>query len=142
MGYHAETLGYPDVEVMVRAMTESEDRQLEAMERFIVHGGLDGAMRERHWPSFALRYNGRDFAKNQYDEKLERSYTELITKGLPDVRVRAAQAYLVYRGFNPGPVDGVMGARTRGALQAFQHKVGLPATGELDSPTLDQLATA
>lgn len=50
MGYHAETLGYPDVEVMVRAMTESEDRQLEAMERFIVHGGLDRAMRERHWP--------------------------------------------------------------------------------------------
>jgi hypothetical protein len=142
MGYHAETLGYADVEAMVRAMTDSEDRQLEAMERFIKHGGLDRAMRERDWPSFALRYNGRDFAKNQYDKKLERSYTELVTNGLPDVRVRAAQARLLYRGLNPGPVDGVMGARTRGALQAFQHKVGLPATGELDSATLDHLASA
>jgi hypothetical protein len=142
MGFHAETLGYRDAEAMVQAMVEGEDRQLEAMERFIVTTHLDIAMRARDWPGFALRYNGANFAANEYDKKLEAAFLNLVAKGLPDVRVRAAQAHLVYQGFNPGGIDGVMGPRTRAALQAFQQKVGLASTGEADDSTLDRLAEA
>jgi N-acetylmuramidase/Putative peptidoglycan binding domain len=140
MGFHAESLGHPDIEAMVQAMVEAEDRQLAAMERFIATNHLDDAMRARDWPAFALRYNGADFAKNEYDKKLEAAFADLVARGLPDIRVRAAQAHLVYQGFDPGPVDGVMGARTRAALQVFQQKVGLAQTGEIDASTLDRLA--
>jgi hypothetical protein len=139
MGFHAESLGHSDVEAMVQAMVQSEDAQLLAMERFIARTGLDAAMRAHDWAAFALRYNGKDFAKNQYDAKLAAAHSVLLTEGLPDTRVRAAQAYLAYHGLDPGPADGVVGARTRAALQTFQHKVGLPASGEIDDATLERL---
>jgi hypothetical protein len=31
MGFHAQDLGYPDVEVMVQTMVDAEDAQLDAM---------------------------------------------------------------------------------------------------------------
>jgi hypothetical protein len=128
--------------IAVQAIVEGEDRQLEAMERFVVTKHLDNAMREHDWPGFALRYNGANFAEHEYDKKLEAAFASLVATGLPDVRVRAAQAHLVYRGFNPGAIDGVMGPRTRAALQAFQQKVGLASTGEADDSTLEQLTAA
>jgi hypothetical protein len=142
MGFHAESLGHANVEAMVQAMVQSEDAQLMAMERFIAGHGLDAALRAHDWAAFALRYNGRDFAKHQYDAKLAAAHSLLLSEGLPDTRVRAAQAYLGYHGLNPGPVDGVIGNRTRTALQAFQHKVGLPASGEIDDATLERLTDA
>ena len=44
-------------------------------------------------------------------------------------RVAALQVGLRARGFDPGPVDGVRGPQTTGALIAFQRRSGLPATG-------------
>ena len=42
----------------------------------------------------------------------------------------ALQRGLTARGFDTGGADGVVGARTREAIAAFQVKEGLPATGE------------
>ena len=44
--------------------------------------------------------------------------------------VRDTQAALVSEGYNPGPVDGLMGRSTRAAIRAFQRSLGLPATGQ------------
>lgn len=44
-----------------------------------------------------------------------------------------------WAGFDPGPPDGTLGPKTREALRRYQHTKGLPATGELDAPTLDAL---
>jgi len=55
-------------------------------------------------------------------------------------QIRSAQQRLSELGFNPGPIDGLMGARTHQALTAFQNQRGLPATGELDTRTLRALA--
>ena len=41
--------------------------------------------------------------------------------------------------FYSGTVDGISGPNTRKAIQAYQQKVGLPATGEIDAVLLDQL---
>ncbi|NJL07887.1 MAG: biotin/lipoyl-binding protein [Methylacidiphilales bacterium] len=43
-------------------------------------------------------------------------------------------------GFKAGPVDGIMGTRTRQALEMFQRERGLEATGRLDSKTAASLS--
>lgn len=56
--------------------------------------------------------------------------------GLPaSPRVAALQVGLKAHGLDPGPVDGVQGPRTVGALVAFQRRKGLPPTGTLGPRT-------
>ncbi len=45
------------------------------------------------------------------------------------------QSALLARGFPPGPVDGVIGPRTRDALAAYQRTYDLPVSGYIDSAT-------
>lgn len=52
-----------------------------------------------------------------------------------NARVAALQVALHARGFDPGPVDGVAGPMTRGALSAFQRRHGLRVDGTLDPVT-------
>ncbi len=53
--------------------------------------------------------------------------------------IRQAQARLKAVGFDPGPIDGVMGKPTQRALQAYQNANGLPVTGKLDDATRNTL---
>jgi outer membrane protein OmpA-like peptidoglycan-associated protein len=53
--------------------------------------------------------------------------------------VRAAQEKLNAAGFDAGPVDGILGPRTKRALIQFQAAQGLELTGELDAPTRARL---
>jgi peptidoglycan hydrolase-like protein with peptidoglycan-binding domain len=39
----------------------------------------------------------------------------------------------------PGPIDGIMGPRTKAALKDFQRAQGLPETGRLDAETMTKL---
>ena len=141
MGFNAETAGYGDVEAMVSAMQDSEDEQLRGMFAFIRASNLHGALRQRNWAKFAQGYNGKAFAENQYDTKLAQAFVRYSTHGLPDLRLRATQVYLTYRGFDPQGVDGIMGNNTRTALRRFQAANDLPATGQLDEATFAALAT-
>jgi N-acetylmuramidase/Putative peptidoglycan binding domain len=135
MGYHAKSLGFDTVEQMVEEMTQSEDRQLGVMARFIFGKDLHLALRTKDWTRFARGYNGPQFAKNRYDEKLRFAFEDLAENGLPDLRLRSVQLQLLYGGFHPGPIDGVIGNVTRAALRRFQLAEGLPATGDLDPST-------
>ena len=47
----------------------------------------------------------------------------------PTAPVRDVQRLLDELGFDPGPVDGILGPRTAGAIRAFQREVGLAADG-------------
>lgn len=51
-----------------------------------------------------------------------------------------AQSKLATLGFNPGTLDGIQGNNTSAAIKAYQRQAGLPATGQLDSATLDKLS--
>jgi peptidoglycan hydrolase-like protein with peptidoglycan-binding domain/tellurite resistance protein len=53
--------------------------------------------------------------------------------------IRTAQQALQSLGYNPGTADGVMGSRTKKAIDKFQHQEGLPVTGELDQATMHAL---
>ena len=75
---------------------------------------LAGLRRRLQWPAA--------YAQNSYDERLRAAHQKFLTGALPDLDVRAIQAYLVYLDYNPGPVDGVVGRFTRSALRMFQER--------------------
>ncbi|MGH7766520.1 MAG: peptidoglycan-binding domain-containing protein [Candidatus Binatia bacterium] len=49
--------------------------------------------------------------------------------------VKKIQQALKEKGQDPGPIDGVMGPKTKEALKAFQQQQGLKVTGSLDEQT-------
>ena len=53
--------------------------------------------------------------------------------------VKEVQQALKDKGYNPGPVDGVMGARTKEALKSFQSASNLQVTGTLNAETAEKL---
>jgi len=58
-----------------------------------------------------------------------------------DEGISGVQGRLLGLGFDPGPIDGIAGPRTRAALIAFQRHFGLKRTGEMDGDTLNRLKT-
>jgi hypothetical protein len=53
--------------------------------------------------------------------------------------VREAQRALGELGYRPGPIDGVVGPRTRDALARYQRFQKIPETGYLDAETMVRL---
>jgi len=140
LGSNFAQAGFPDVESMVAAMSESEDRQLAAFVAFLTANRLDRFLQSHDWTSFARGYNGPNFAVNQYDTRLAQVFAQFSAGPLPDLNVRAAQLYLTFAGVDPGPVDGIMGARTRAALLAYQQRQSVAPSGQADPATLASLA--
>jgi peptidoglycan hydrolase-like protein with peptidoglycan-binding domain len=56
-----------------------------------------------------------------------------------DPRIQEAQRLLTEQAYAPGPVDGLMGSRTREALKRFQNDRGLTVSGKADERTLEAL---
>ena len=54
--------------------------------------------------------------------------------------VKKIQTLLAEQGFDPGPADGVAGARTRDAVKAYQRQNGIAATGQIDGTLVAALA--
>ena len=57
------------------------------------------------------------------------------------VKIKEIQAALKSRGYDPGPIDDIMGSRTKSALVQFQKDNGLPI-GQLDFETLKALGVS
>lgn len=139
LGTNFAAAGFASVDLMVQAMIDTEDAQLAAVGAFIVANRLDRALKAHDWTSFARGYNGPDFAANHYDVRLRGEFQKFSVGVLPDLAVRAAQLFLTYRGFHPGPVDGFLGPLTRSAIVEFQKQSGLAQTGAVDDALLAAL---
>lgn len=61
--------------------------------------------------------------------------THDIGAARPHTDYYEAQKILKEGDYDPGPVDGLQGPRTKDAIQRFQRAKGLPETGKLDGPT-------
>jgi len=142
MGENFAAAGFQNVEDMVAAMSQSEDAQLAAMGSFLVATKLRASLQAHDWTTFARRYNGPNFVINRYDVRLNAEFQKFSVGVLPDLHVRAAQLYLTYLGFHPGPVDGVAGSHTLSALTQFQDRNGLEHTNNVDDDTVAQLREA
>lgn len=56
--------------------------------------------------------------------------------------VREAQQTLRDKGHYAGPIDGILGSRTRAALRQYQKDENLPVTGQLDADTARKVEEA
>ncbi|MDE5095982.1 MAG: peptidoglycan-binding protein [Trichodesmium sp. St11_bin5] len=81
------------------------------------------------------------FSKPYYSgSPQKRENQKKILQGSRGAEVWAVQRRLQARGFNPGAVDSIFGARTTKAVKAFQESVGLTVTGIVDELTWTSLA--
>lgn len=142
MGMNYAAAGFHTVEEMVAAMSDSEDQQLAAIGSFLSSTGLGLSLRAHDWASFARGYNGTNYVINRYDIRLSSEYQKYSTGALPDLTVRAAQLYLTYLGFHPGPIDGVAGEHTLAALAEFQSAHGIPSATVVEASCVAQLQSA
>ena len=74
MGFNYALAGFGSVEEFVDAQKESEAKQLESFCAFMRSQGLILFLAGKDWAGFAMRYNGKDYARNQYDVKLRWEY--------------------------------------------------------------------
>jgi Putative peptidoglycan binding domain len=81
--------------------------------------------------------NGQHVAKQNNSVGVQRNNNRLSR----DEIMRAQQA-LDQKGFDVGKADGIMGARTRQALDRFQQQQKLQQTGQLDQNTLSALGVS
>jgi len=139
MGFNHAAAGFASAAAMAAAMVDSEDAQLLAMTNFLEDAGLAKHLRARDWRKFAIGYNGPTQWKNKYEVKLAEHFQRFSGGSMPSLEVRAAQAALLFLGYAPGKIDGVVGPRTRNALGSFRLNQGLPAANDIDAATFDRL---
>lgn len=141
LGTHYKALGYASARALVVDMFASEDQQLMAMAKEIVETNIANTLAAHDWKNFARVYNGPNYAINNYDEHLRSWYAKFATGAIPDINVRAAQAYLMYLGFQPSDLDGLWGPRTQSSINQYQRSKQIPETSQIDEQTLQMLAS-
>jgi hypothetical protein len=143
LGTNAATVGFGTIQDMVTAMAASEDGQLQAVVGFIQARNLQTRLQQQDWVTYAEKYNGPNYAQNQYDQRLGQAYVlyQDATK-LPDLTVRAGQLLLLLLGFNPSGIDGAVGPNTLTALHSFQSQQQLTLTTGIDANVLATLTAA
>ena len=102
-------------------------------------GGLGG---------WAMPEGAETLANNAIHKEKQVSSRALNSMGMGTVasgqspsaaEVKRAQTELQREGLYQGPIDGIMGQRTRDALAAYQEREGLRQTAMLDRSTKDRL---
>jgi len=141
MGFNCAAGGFKSCSRMVQAMVRSEDAQLACMAGFLKCNGLAEKLVKKDWAGFARLYNGASYGQNHYDVKLAEQFQRFATGSMPDLEMRTAQVTLLFLGYAPGKIDGLIGPRTRAALKSFRVSAGLPAGDELDGPTYQALCS-
>jgi hypothetical protein len=146
LGRNHEAAGFGNVEDFCAAMCRSEDDQLGAFVAFVTASHLDDELRRQDWSGFARGYNGPDFRKNRYDQKLATAYA-FHAKVAP----RAAAGSRILKMGDAGAdvahlqerlgiaADGDFGPATRQAVMDFQRDHGLTADGTAGPRTLAAL---
>ncbi|WP_447894227.1 N-acetylmuramidase domain-containing protein [Vreelandella sp. GE22] len=75
MGFHWKNLGYESAAHYAASMATDEPSQLAAFVRFIeADKAIHAALRRHDWADFARRYNGPNYAANDYDTKMAAAY--------------------------------------------------------------------
>lgn len=143
MGFNARRLGYASAQAMVDQFRDGEDQQLDGALRFIrANAALATAFADEQWEKVAFFYNGPDYAKNNYHKKLASYFTLYSIRGVPQIRIRVAQAWLTFLGYSPRGEDGILGDGTMAAIVAFQKDHSLTVNAELDEATFLALKQA
>lgn len=84
MGFNYLLAGCRSVRQFVARMEESEAQHLLMFVAFVTRKGLNEALAQHDWATFAHGYNGADYASNNYDKKLKRAYERFAAEGAPE----------------------------------------------------------
>lgn len=143
MGAHWKDLGYASVQELVTA-AYTLDGQVELMVRFIEKNDLRKYLEKHDWKGFALRYNGKNYKKNNYDVKMAEAYNNFQTDKAPsdEAEISLMQVMLNAVGKYGLDVDGKMGTKTNTALRDFQLKNGLRVDGKYGPLSREELERA
>lgn len=82
MGFHWQLLGYQSAQEFEMSMSESELKQTEAFVKFISsksNSKMITALKAHDYAAFARLYNGPNYKKNRYDEKIKATYESIKT---------------------------------------------------------------
>ena len=151
MGAHWRALGYAGVYELVAEARSGVEGQLRLMMQFLRHAGLLDALKRRDWAGFARGYNGPDWRRNGYDERLRLAFaacsarrggageTAALARGSAGDDVAQLQRKLAAAGFRLR-VDGRFGSGTETALQSFQRASGLAPDGIAGPRTMEMLS--
>jgi hypothetical protein len=115
----------------------------DADEPVVVTGDESGLAAQRQTAFERMTTEQRQARLRQVDQDLllERwMRTRVAPIQLSRADIRRAQELLAQLGFDPGPVDGLIGPRTRAAVESFEQAKGLPASGEVTPALIDRLA--
>lgn len=78
MGFNHESAGYSSAKAMADAFKESEYNQLKGMLSHIKSKKkMYAALIQKDWPTFAYYYNGKEYRKFDYDNRLNEAYHKL-----------------------------------------------------------------
>ena len=77
---------------------------------------------------------------NAIDLKPSSSVSCVNNAVAPLENLKEIQTFLNCNGFNPGPIDGLLGSRTTNAIISFQKTVGLTADGVVGPATKQALS--
>ena len=77
MGFNHKLANYGTVEGFVKAMGKSEENQINAFCHFIKNNSLIPVIKRLDFATFARRYNGPNYAENNYDVKLRKAYNAI-----------------------------------------------------------------
>ena len=66
-----------NVDEFIRKMHTSSDDQLMLFINYIRYNKMSSYLKNHQWASFAYCYNGKDYQKNHYDQKLSEAYRKL-----------------------------------------------------------------
>ena len=135
MGFNCARAGYKSCVKMVQAMLRSEDHQLACMVGFLKANGLAEKLVKKDWAGFARMYNGPSYWQNRYDVKLAEQFERFASGSVPHLEMRTAQVALLFLGYAPGRIDGIIGPRTRAAIKNFRIVPGCirkPKKGQVD----------
>lgn len=74
MGFNWRECGYRRLQQFINAMYENEAKHLEAFIGFMKSQELAGPLQDGDWATFARRYNGPGYKKNNYHNRLQEAY--------------------------------------------------------------------
>lgn len=146
MGFNHKKVGFDNVEDFVKAMVDSSAKQLDAFVQFIKSSRLDDELRRLDWKGFARGYNGSQYWKNKYDEKMARAYRTFSDGGArtdnphPVLRMGdSGQAVMHLQELLDITKDGDFGPGTKAAVVKFQKSASLHPDGIVGGQTWSAL---
>jgi len=83
LGQNYAVQGFADAHAFVASMARSEVGQLAAFAAFVRVNGIADELQRRDWVGFARRYNGPQYATQQYDSRIAAAYARLSESETP-----------------------------------------------------------